>query len=92
MKGLILIVLGIFVSACAASPPTKAEDNQAEFYNDRGVAHAQGKGQYDQAISDFTSAIEINPEYAEAYYNRGVVHAQGKGQYDQAISDFTNAL
>ena len=39
------------------------------------------KGQYDQAISEYTKFIEINPEYAEAYNNRGAVYEK-KGQYD----------
>ena len=38
----------------------------AQFYNIRGIAHIN-KGQYDQAISDYTKALEINPKLAEAY-------------------------
>jgi len=48
------------------------------------------KGQYDEAISDFTKASEIDPKYAHAYYNRGAAYGI-KGQYDEAISDFTKA-
>jgi tetratricopeptide (TPR) repeat protein len=50
------------------------------------------RGQHDQAISDFSKAIEIEAKFAEAYLNRGIVYAQAKGQYDQAISDFSKAI
>ena len=56
----------------------------------KGVSYAN-KYQYDRAISDYTKALEINPEYAKTYNNRGLVYVN-KGQYDQAISDFTNAI
>ena len=32
----------------------------------------QAKAIQSQAISDFTQAIKINPEYAESYHNRGL--------------------
>jgi len=91
MKRLVLAVLVIFASACAASQPTKIEKNQAEFYFNQGVAWNE-KGDYDKAISEYTKAIEINPSLAEAYNNRGLAYAQGKGQYDKAISDCTKAI
>ncbi len=62
----------------------------ATAYLYRGVSHF-AKGLYDEAISDFTKAIEINPEYAECYTNRGIAYAE-KRLYDLAISDFNKAL
>jgi tetratricopeptide (TPR) repeat protein len=62
----------------------------AAFYVTRGNDCAN-KGQYDEAISDYNKALEINPQYALAYYNRGLAY-DSKGQYDQAISDFNKAL
>ncbi len=56
----------------------------------RGLAYKE-KGKYDEAISDYSKALEINPRDAEAYYNRGIVYNR-KGQYDEAISDFSKAL
>ncbi len=50
-----------------------------------------GKGQFDQAISDISKALEIDPMNAMAYVNRGVAYVN-KGQYDLAISDYNKAL
>lgn len=46
---------------------------------------------YDQAVADFTLAIELNPGYPGIYNNRGSVYAK-KGRYDKAIADFTRAI
>ncbi len=84
-------LLIVFVLLLAAGCATMQTDlNDADAYLKRGLAYAK-KGQYDQAISDFTKALEINPRYAYAYNNRGLTY-WNKGQYDQAISDFTKAL
>jgi Flp pilus assembly protein TadD len=40
--------------------------SDAEAYNDRGFAYAD-KGQLNQAISDLTKPLEINPNLALAY-------------------------
>ncbi len=62
----------------------------AAFYVSRGNDYVK-KGRYDEAISDYTKALEINPRDASAYVGRGVAYFD-KGQYDDAISDFTKAL
>ena len=62
----------------------------ASAYNSRGVTYYQ-KGQFDQAIKDFTKAIEIQPRYAEAYCYRGIAYHE-KGQFDRAISDCNKAI
>jgi len=46
---------------------------------------------YDQAISDYTKAIEINPTFAEVYYGLGVAYCN-QGNLSQAISDYTKAI
>jgi tetratricopeptide (TPR) repeat protein len=63
---------------------------KARPYNNRGVAY-NDRGNFLQAIADYTKAIAISPEYAEAYYNRG--NAYGKqGNVSQAIADYTRAI
>jgi tetratricopeptide (TPR) repeat protein len=59
-------------------------------HNNRGNAYSE-KGDYDHAIQDYDSAIQLNPNYAQPYNNRGVVY-QKKGDYDQAIKDFDEAI
>jgi len=49
------------------------------------------RGDYDQAIADFTQAIRLDPNYYWAYSNRGYVHIN-KGNYDLAIEDCTQAI
>jgi tetratricopeptide (TPR) repeat protein len=85
-----LPIVLFFLFSCASTQPKQDESRDAKFYNNRGIAYGE-KGQYDQAISDFNKAIEINPRYNKAYNNRGIVYRL-KGQYDQAISDFNKAI
>ena len=84
---LLIVFMGMLLFfGCATTPEVM---NATEF-NNRGIIYGK-KGQYDQAISDFNKAIEINPRYAEAFYNRGIIYGK-KGQYDQAISDLNKAI
>ncbi|MGI9568857.1 MAG: tetratricopeptide repeat protein, partial [Desulfobulbia bacterium] len=49
------------------------------------------KGQFDEAISNYDRAIQLNPKNAAAYYNRGIAYAQLTDS-GRAIADFTNAI
>ena len=59
------------------------------FLNNVGIAYSR-KGLYDQAISDYTKALEINPGFAAPYQYRGHAY-MAKGLYDEAISDYSKA-
>ena len=63
----------------------------AEEYFNRGYEYFKQHGNSDQVISDYTKAIEINPNYAEAYCKRGISY-QCQGNVNQAISDYTKAI
>ncbi|HEY4194467.1 MAG TPA: tetratricopeptide repeat protein [Mucilaginibacter sp.] len=47
--------------------------------------------QYDTAIQDFSTAIEINADLKVAYWNRGLAYERVKN-YDGALSDYQKAL
>ena len=68
--------------------PEEPED--AQGFNNRGNRYSRN-GVYDQAIRDYTSAIELDDTFADAYFNRGVSHYE-LGAYDEAIDDLTRAI
>jgi tetratricopeptide (TPR) repeat protein len=61
----------------------------AEYYN-RGRQHHL-RGDLDDAIREYTKAIEVNPRLALAYNNRGVAY-KDKGDLDAAMRDFNQAI
>jgi tetratricopeptide (TPR) repeat protein len=79
---LLAVALGLTLWGLA-----RAQSASDYFY--RGL-EARKKGHLDQAIADFTKALELNPR-AECAYSRGEAYSL-KGQWDQAIADYTKAL
>ena len=90
MVKVVLPIILIFLFTYASAQPKQTESRDAEFCFNRGLG-SYCKGQYDQAISDFTKALEINPRDTMVYNNRGVAY-KNKGLYGQAISDLTKSL
>jgi tetratricopeptide (TPR) repeat protein len=64
--------------------------NLAAAYRNRGIANAVKKD-YDQAIADFSKAIELNPKDVAAYNARAAVYTN-KGDYQHAVADVTKAV
>ena len=62
----------------------------AAFYLKRGEDFSGAK-QYDRAIADYTTAIQLKPDYAEAYNDRGFAYYL-KGDAERAIADYTRAI
>jgi tetratricopeptide (TPR) repeat protein len=60
------------------------------FYFERGSTYS-AIGLTDEAIEDFTSAIELLPDDADFYVNRGNQFAR-KRAFDEALRDFNKAL
>jgi tetratricopeptide (TPR) repeat protein len=83
-----MMVISIIIFPALFSCATTQQ--KAAAYNSRGITYV-AKGQYDQAISDFNKAIEIDSRIAAFYFNRGIVYLK-KGQFDEAISDFSKTI
>ena len=62
------------------------DPEDARVYNNRGITSAE-RGQYETAISNFTTACQRDPVFVEAYCNRALVY-DAIGQLGRAISDF----
>ncbi len=58
-------------------------------YN-RAMIHEK-LGHYDQAITNYNKAIDLNPDFALAYYSRGTTY-QMLEDYERAIKDFEKYL
>ena len=85
---ILLVVTGVLGIGCAGGASRTAETAKT-YYNQGADCLKQGK--YDEAIGDFTRAIEIDSGLAEAYNNRGMAFVM-KRDYDQGIRDFTKAI
>ena len=59
-------------------------------YSNRGHTYGS-QGNLEQAIEDYTRAIELEPNSPLAYSNRGVAYYE-QGNLEQAIEDCTRAI
>lgn len=65
--------------------------NNAEDYYRNALEKYEVKD-YNGALSDYSTAIEINPDMAEAYYSRGLLYGKEFHKYKKAINDFSKAI
>ncbi|MBN1804945.1 MAG: tetratricopeptide repeat protein [Sedimentisphaerales bacterium] len=66
------------------------KESPAMEHYERGEKHYLD-GEYEQAFSELTEAIEIDPGLARAYVTRGMAY-NDKGKHDLAIADFTRLI
>jgi tetratricopeptide (TPR) repeat protein len=67
-----------------------ASGDRAGAYNNRGVAYL-GLGEEDQALADFSAAIENDPKWNTSYLNRARIYLSRR-QLDMARADLDRAL
>ena len=83
----------VAVILCLPFIPAFFGDNsaeQAKLKFDEGNA-LEIAGDRDAAISCYSEAIKLNPQFAEAYIKRGLAYAE-LGMYENAIQDCTEAI
>ena len=88
----VLFSFGVVASRAAAAgceSLTSADARSLCYYN-LGLDEYRSR-HYDQAVADYTRALQINPNYAGAYYGRGVAYRH-LAKYPEAIADYTHAL
>jgi hypothetical protein len=84
----IIILSAIFPAFYALFAPALFAPSATDHLN-QGVALYEA-GKYEQAVAEYTKAIELDPNLASAYYNRGLAYFKMK-QYDLALADFNKA-
>src|SRR6516165_3123530 len=77
-----------FGAALPTATPTQAVD--AKVYYNSGLSSLL-KLNYAKAISDFSLAISLDPNYAPAYNKRGIAYEKQRN-FDKAISDYDEAI
>ena len=77
------------IDACTAMIQSPDPQTYRNFYN-RGFAYSK-KEQYDNAIADYTTAIELAPRNGGIYEARASAYESTK-QYDKAIGDWSKAV
>jgi lipoprotein NlpI len=69
--------------------PSSASKNAAAFH--KSGDDYRGKGDYDRAITEYSEAIRLDPNYAMAFNARGIAY-RAKRDYDRAIADYDQAI
>lgn len=82
---------GRFAEACALYSEWIRENPEcADAYLGRGRC-AAGLGAHEQAVEDFTAALDLDPKSAESLCARGISQA-ALGNHDAALSDLDDSL
>ena len=88
MKRQLLLGLSIVLAASLGGcGPTTEEKVQKLF---QSASDWLDKGDYDQAIKDYSEAIKLEPGEADAWYNRGLAYKE-LGNEAKAKADFLKA-
>jgi tetratricopeptide (TPR) repeat protein len=68
----------------------RTDTKDAEKYYDSGNT-SYTSGRLDEAIANYSHALELDPKMVLAYYNRGHTYVD-LGRYDEAMADYNRAL
>ncbi len=85
----ILFVVGIVVIVSQTIFDTVIPGH-ALYYSTRGDNYLK-QGNYEQAITEYTQAIKLDPNLTSLYYNRGLAYSY-KENYGLAIADYSKAI
>jgi tetratricopeptide (TPR) repeat protein len=80
----------MLVLSCASSLAQGSQDETLQQYSQAGQ-QALAAGHYDEAESDFTKLLAIDPDIAEIHATLGLVYFQEK-KFDQAVPELRRAL
>jgi tetratricopeptide (TPR) repeat protein len=87
-----LLGIAVFSAACgSSSDPSASPSSEANALITQGLK-AENHGQYQQALTDFSSATQKNPDSAIAYYDLGVLYQEHLNNQSEAAAEYNKAL
>ena len=78
-----LLILGTATFTNAASPDAAAHGNKGK--------ELAAAGKLDEALAEYTKALEISPKDERLYRDRGLVY-RANNKFPEAIADFAKAI
>ena len=97
---LIAVLLGASLAGCGPTAPTTepqptagataVEPATAQEFFQAGNQHAR-VGEFEEAITAYQSALELEPDHVSAMTNLGVAY-YNNGQLDEAVAEYQKAL
>jgi len=88
---LIIVMTTVAGNAVVAQDDDDEENFTALDYFEQGMGYYNNQD-YELAIADFTSALELDAEFADAYFYRALSRYNQDFRDQDMIDDFTNAL
>ena len=67
------------------------QKQKREVHYNRALSYAN-KRRYDEAIADYTTAINADPSHPHAYNNRGILFYERKNDLNRAKADYDKAI
>lgn len=65
-------------------------EDESIVYSLRAAAYKRN-GNLNEAVNDYSKAIELSPKWSNAYNNRAIVY-EAMGRYEDAINDYNKAI
>ena len=90
MKGVDYVKEGKYDKAIDSYSDSLTVKKDPTVYYNRGVAY-MNKGDFENAVKDFTTAIGMQPANFPALNNRAISF-RSMGKYDEAIADYTRVI
>jgi tetratricopeptide (TPR) repeat protein len=88
-KSLLLLLTAVWLVSSVQASVLRVDPAAKAYYN-KGLQHFK-QGNYTEAVTDFTSAIAIYPQYEEAFFQRALSHEK-LGNTFQSISDYDQVV
>ncbi|KAL9649924.1 hypothetical protein ABK040_003046 [Willaertia magna] len=79
------------ISLLEKSPSTTMIDNKSHIYFERGILYNK-LDNYQSAIKDFTTTIQLDPNFIDAYFNRGFINHRKLKLFEKAIEDYDKVI